>query len=628
MTKEQAKLNALCNACAERAWRLAWHTLRDAHEAFDAVQQAFVVAARHPERLPPGDPWPWFAVVVVNEARNLRRKKRPQPQERPPELGRAAQPESVLEQQESHEALQRALDELPLAEREAIVLTQISGLTHARAAEALGIPEKTLSAQVARGKEKLRRRLQRDDQSISSYLALLPAGVPLQGWENALALWKSAASAAAVPAAGAALGGAIVAKKLMAAAGLAVALGVGFAGGVAVNGHWASPAPGERAARDGAACSPASPGVLRPAGARQDEAPVQDAALRAAEKERDEARAEAANLKQRAGTLEAERDRLKREAEKAQAELAPYKEAEALRGPTFTFGEAGQLDAIREADWKEMAEADAEVQRCLVTIREYQLKGERAPDEVYFKLQENTERVRKYEYRTIRRLPTAAQHNGELTHPISSTNLLATTLKLAGQPLDERQVAEINRLGEEFDARFKQLRESYGANTLRSQKITDEFLLKGAFRDSMLGVLNAAQYAVAVEPKVFKIAGLDLHCATLMLIHTSPVISANSADELCGKLSEVLAKRYTLTEAQTGQLGPALDGWLAAVGGILAPVPAHSLRNYTFEQAAAACKATVALQTEMLALLAPGEAQRSKIMEDVAIFVPRVIKAD
>ncbi len=29
MTKEQAKLNALCNACAERAWRLAWHTLRD-----------------------------------------------------------------------------------------------------------------------------------------------------------------------------------------------------------------------------------------------------------------------------------------------------------------------------------------------------------------------------------------------------------------------------------------------------------------------------------------------------------------------------------------------------------------------------------------------------------------------
>ena len=68
-----------CAACAAPAWRLARALLRDADEAYDAVQQAFLVAARKPAAVPSGDPWPWFSVVVAHEARNLRRKKRPAP---------------------------------------------------------------------------------------------------------------------------------------------------------------------------------------------------------------------------------------------------------------------------------------------------------------------------------------------------------------------------------------------------------------------------------------------------------------------------------------------------------------------------------------------------------------------
>ena len=77
MQDSQSRLERLFETAHRRAWRLAYSLLRDAHTAFDCVQQAYLVAARNPGRIPDGDAWPWFAVVVGFEARNMRRKKRP-----------------------------------------------------------------------------------------------------------------------------------------------------------------------------------------------------------------------------------------------------------------------------------------------------------------------------------------------------------------------------------------------------------------------------------------------------------------------------------------------------------------------------------------------------------------------
>ena len=169
MDSQQQHLEALVARCGRSAWTVAWSLLRDRDEAHDAVQQAFLVAARKLDRLPRDDPWPWFAVVVAHEARNLRRKRRPLTNSLPETAAmsprepavssfdpRSSDPSStdpsrVAERRDNVRQLQSALDRLPAEERDAIALTHLAGMTHALAADALDVPRQTVSARVQRG---------------------------------------------------------------------------------------------------------------------------------------------------------------------------------------------------------------------------------------------------------------------------------------------------------------------------------------------------------------------------------------------------------------------------------------------------------------------------------------------
>ncbi|MCA8937358.1 MAG: sigma-70 family RNA polymerase sigma factor, partial [Planctomycetes bacterium] len=108
------RLELCFERCASRAWRLAVHWLGDSHEAFDVVQQAFVVAAGKPDRIPADDPWPWFRQVVINEARNTRRKHKPLPSERENSMpDPRPDPAVAAANSETQRELRRALDDLP-----------------------------------------------------------------------------------------------------------------------------------------------------------------------------------------------------------------------------------------------------------------------------------------------------------------------------------------------------------------------------------------------------------------------------------------------------------------------------------------------------------------------------------
>ena len=130
------------------------------HVRFDVVQQAFVVAATKPHAIPADNIWPWFRQVVINEARNARRKHRPAPSEQENQMpDPGPNPAETAARTETSAELRQALNTLPEREREAIVLTHLNGLTHAQAADALGIPVKTLSSHVSRGMDRLKGKL-------------------------------------------------------------------------------------------------------------------------------------------------------------------------------------------------------------------------------------------------------------------------------------------------------------------------------------------------------------------------------------------------------------------------------------------------------------------------------------
>ena len=233
------------HVCAPRAWRLAYAMLRDTDHAYDAVQQAFLVAARKPEAIPPGDPWPWFAVVVAHEAKNLRRKRRPVP------IGVGADPEAPgmdvpdarapdpglsAESAEEARAVWAAVGALPEAEREAVVLTHLSGLSAGDAARALDAPRQTIAERAERGLAALAGRLRRSAPDAARSLAVLPLGAPPRGFEAAQAAWvkaalSSVAKGSVIP------GGAIVATtKTGWIVGVVLAAGLGFVGGGTTDG--------------------------------------------------------------------------------------------------------------------------------------------------------------------------------------------------------------------------------------------------------------------------------------------------------------------------------------------------------------------------------------------------------
>lgn len=632
----RARLERCFTLCAERAWRLACALVRDRHEAFDVVQQAFLAAARKPHSVPADDPWPWFSTVVVFEARNMRRKRRPSglPQELVM-IDPAADPHSAAHSAESSAELHRVLDELPPAEREAILLTHLGGMTHAEAAVAMGMPVKTLSSHVSRGLERLKGRLGNRGEQMLASAAALPLLGPPGGWESALAAWKAAALAelgiatgAATLASVAGTTGVVMANKAVLVAGLVLALGIGLGGGYALS-HLSMKQPG--AAKEPQVLSdlpgPESGKPLQPKPADADETRpdrVRPLGIAAEPGTGDDgAKEEAARLKADLSTASGENETLRAEVARLKTQLQPYLEAEAAAAPTFTFGTYGKIKGVTQSNWAEMAEANRAVQHGLRDIRNAQRKGERAPDEVFVRVQQNTERMRKYEYETIGVIKSWARHNGELSHPLSVANLVAGELRQAGVPLTESQVKQIETLGLAYEADIEAASQKYTADTPRCEKLLDEYLLKGRFVDELFESLSADQRAVVVDPVYHRVASCDLYCPTLMLIHTSPVLTGKDNAEISGKLKKMLQEAYGLSAEQDTVLDPLLETWLNDVAGILAPVAPVEARLYTYAQGSVALRATVKLAQSLRDFAPLTPENRAKLLNAHEVYIPR-----
>ena len=625
------RLERLFDAHAKSLWRMAVALLGDVHDAHDVVQQTFLVAAKKANTLP--DPATrWLRGVLMNEARNHRRKQRPQVMdgsEQP--MTDNQNPATEAEKREQVRELHAALDGLRDEEREALTLTVLGGLTHSEAAETLGVPVKTISTRVSRGRENLKSKLGNKGESMLASVATLPVLAPQGGWDAALAGWKATALAAVEPVAagvGVATGGIIMAKKAIVAAGVAIALGVGFAGGMAggyvmgseqdsgavasqnssqsdrsSSGH-SSSSPSNGPVHESTTRENATGGSTTPVDAR-------DEVLAAVREE----------LKQ----AKADRDTFEAKVEELEREIEPYRRDAAERGPTFTFGRHGKIDGVTGANWKEMAGASDAVIGALQSMLEHQRKGEPVPREVRLTLQKNTEIMRKYEYETLKVLPSWAKHNGELTHPISVTNLIAGELKLANDPLTEAQITRIEALGLQWEKDFEAAGAGYNDATPRVTKMRDEFKLKGEFTDAMWEVLTTTQRAHIMPEEWRHVAFVDLYCPTLMVIHTSPIVTGADVNEIATKLRGMLVKKFAIDESKAAELDGFIETWKTDVATVLDPVAQSEARQYTFDIALVCANATSKLVTSVRDFGGVSGDAMTALLDDYAIYVPRVI---
>jgi len=158
-TMVSARLEELFEAHHQRLFRLARRLLRDADAARDAVQDVFVRAARHADRLPSGEPGgeAWLVRVLVNRCHDQNRQSRRRGA--PAELSgneesTASRPDASALARLSVEA---ALAALPPRRRAVVVLHELEERSVEEIAGLLGVARVTVRWHLSQGRKQLAR---------------------------------------------------------------------------------------------------------------------------------------------------------------------------------------------------------------------------------------------------------------------------------------------------------------------------------------------------------------------------------------------------------------------------------------------------------------------------------------
>ena len=162
---------ALVRAHQDVAFRTAMLITRNAADAEDAAQEAFVKAHRSLRRFRVGEPWrPWLLAIVANEARNRRRsagrreglvRHAVAEASAAPFADPAApdQPEGALLSAERRGELLEALERLRDDDRLVIGCRYLLDLSERETAQALGCRPGTVKSRLSRALERLRAEL-------------------------------------------------------------------------------------------------------------------------------------------------------------------------------------------------------------------------------------------------------------------------------------------------------------------------------------------------------------------------------------------------------------------------------------------------------------------------------------
>lgn len=163
------------------AFNLAYWIVRSREEAEDVVQDAFVRAFRAFSRFDGAAPKPWLLTIVRNVAyralqnrnragnvvlfsEDLKHRESEDVREIPSPEQSA---ETLLVAESERQQLLAALDELPVAYREVVVLRELEGLSYGEIARTIDAPVGTVMSRLSRGRAELRnalaRRIARDE---------------------------------------------------------------------------------------------------------------------------------------------------------------------------------------------------------------------------------------------------------------------------------------------------------------------------------------------------------------------------------------------------------------------------------------------------------------------------------
>jgi RNA polymerase sigma-70 factor (ECF subfamily) len=149
------------------AYNVALRIIRNAEDAADATQDAFLSAFRAIDGFHGGSFRAWLLRIVLNSCYDLKRHSMRRPAtsmeaivenlgEAPWGDERAVDPEAAALSGAALATIEAALDQLPEEQRAAVLLVDVEGLSYEEAADAMACPVGTVRSRLARGRARAR----------------------------------------------------------------------------------------------------------------------------------------------------------------------------------------------------------------------------------------------------------------------------------------------------------------------------------------------------------------------------------------------------------------------------------------------------------------------------------------
>jgi RNA polymerase sigma-70 factor (ECF subfamily) len=156
---EEAALAALVDQYAGALYRVAFSVLRNPSDAEDAVQEAFLRVLRHRDQLSDvRDPRVWLIRIVWNIVLDRKRRTKTRPEtDDVSELARVLPSKGLSAEQlasaaQHHAQVLACVEQLPVKEREVLMLSAFDELTSVEIATVLGITESSVRSRLFRAR--------------------------------------------------------------------------------------------------------------------------------------------------------------------------------------------------------------------------------------------------------------------------------------------------------------------------------------------------------------------------------------------------------------------------------------------------------------------------------------------
>lgn len=335
------------------------------------------------------------------------------------------------------------------------------------------------------------------------------------------------------------------------------------------------------------------------------------------------ARAKLEEREKKVGELEKKVVDLQAQLEEAKRAPSP----QASRKAPISWGKAGEVKEVGEANWPELSAAMNEIIKSLGEIMAARKEGREPSPESMKNIQKHNQKLIDYYVKVLRKLPTHMSANGEFVHPINTANMIAAALQAAGKPLSEAQTKQIVTLGEEYESGWDKLQSGYDAGTLKLEKVVDELELKQKFYDSLIALLQPDQREVVVDPATHDYVQLDMYSPGLSLVQNLAPIYRPTLEEVRTTLIDEFSKEMAVNKDIVAAQGFILDTWFADCGTMLDPRTEAEIGMLKTQECIKYGRVQIKAFKALIEALRPDEKQLGLMRDFADIVILRVRKA-